>query len=121
MGPVGDEVVGPDMIGTFRRRRMHDPSLSQRRPRFGCLVGTLRCQLGAKTLFIEPGSPWENGYCGYFNGKLRDELLNGAIFYSLKEAKIMIERWRKYYIATTLLKRFTACLSRRATEPSQHL
>jgi transposase InsO family protein len=54
-------------------------------------------QIGSKTLFIEPGSPWENGYCESFNGKLRDELLNGEIFYSLKEAKIIIERWRKYY------------------------
>lgn len=49
--------------------------------------------VGAKTLYIEPGSPWENGYCKSFNGKLRDELLNGEIFYSLKEAKIIIEQW----------------------------
>ena len=48
-------------------------------------------------LFIEPGSPWENGYNESFNGKLRDELLNGEIFYTLKEAKIMIERWRVHY------------------------
>jgi transposase InsO family protein len=41
-----------------------------------------------KTLYIEPGSPWENGYCESFNGKLRDELLNGEIFYTLKEAQI---------------------------------
>jgi len=54
-------------------------------------------QVGAKTLFIEPGSPWENGYCESFNGKLRDELLNGEIFYSLKEAQIIIEQWRKHY------------------------
>ena len=54
-------------------------------------------QVGAKTLFIEPGSPWENGYCESFNGKLRDELLNGEIFYSLKEGQIVIEQWRKYY------------------------
>ena len=47
--------------------------------------------VGAKTAYIEPGSPWENGYCESFNGKLRDELLNGEIFYTLKEAKIMIE------------------------------
>ena len=47
--------------------------------------------VGAKTAYIEPGSPWENGYCESFNGKLRDELLNGEIFYSLKEAKVMIE------------------------------
>ncbi len=60
----------------------------------------VRCwfkQIGSKTLFIEPGSPWENGYCESFNGKLRDELLNGEIFYSLKEAKIVIEQWRKHY------------------------
>ena len=54
-------------------------------------------QVGAKTLFIEPGSPWENGYCESFNGKLRDELLNGEIFYSLKEAQVVIEQWRKHY------------------------
>jgi transposase InsO family protein len=53
--------------------------------------------VGAKTLYIEPGSPWENGYCESFNGKLRDELLNGEIFYSLKEAKIVIAQWRKHY------------------------
>ena len=54
-------------------------------------------QVGAKTLFIAPGSPWENGYCESFNGKLRDELLNGEIFYSLKEGQIVIEQWRKHY------------------------
>ena len=53
--------------------------------------------LGTKPLFIEPGSPWENGYCESFNGKLRDECLNGEIFYSLKEALVMIERWRVHY------------------------
>jgi len=53
--------------------------------------------VGAKTLYIEPGSPWENGYCESFNGKLRDELLNGEIFYSLKEAKVLIEQWRRHY------------------------
>ena len=49
------------------------------------------------TLLIEPGSPWENGYVESFNGKLRDELLNGEIFYTLKEAKVLIERWRQQY------------------------
>ena len=53
--------------------------------------------VGAKTLYIEPGSPWENGYCESFNGKLRDELLNGEIFYSLKEAKVVIGQWRHHY------------------------
>jgi putative transposase len=54
-------------------------------------------ELGIKTLFIEPGSPWENGYIESFNGKLRDELLNREIFYTLEEAKILIEKWRKEY------------------------
>jgi len=53
--------------------------------------------VGAKTAFIEPGSPWENGYCESFNSKLRDQLLNGEIFYSLAEAKVIIEAWRRYY------------------------
>ena len=49
-------------------------------------------RLGVTTLYIEPGSPWENGYCESFNGKLRDELLNGEIFYTLREAQILIGR-----------------------------
>jgi hypothetical protein len=53
--------------------------------------------VGSKTAYIMPGSPWENGYCESFNSKLRDELLNGEIFYTLKEAKIVIEQWRKHY------------------------
>jgi len=53
--------------------------------------------VGSKTAYIMPGSPWENGYCESFNSKLRDELLNGEIFYTLKEAKIVIETWRKHY------------------------
>jgi putative transposase len=53
--------------------------------------------LGTGPLYIEPGSPWENGYCESFNGKLRDECLNGEIFYSLKEAQVVIEQWREEY------------------------
>jgi transposase InsO family protein len=53
--------------------------------------------VGAKTAYIEPGSPWENGYCESFNARLRDELLNGEVFYTLKEAQIIIEQWRKHY------------------------
>jgi putative transposase len=53
--------------------------------------------VGTQPLFIEPGSPWENGYCESFNGKLRDECLNGEIFYSLKEAQVVIEMWRTHY------------------------
>lgn len=53
--------------------------------------------IGVKTAYIEPGSPWENGYNESFNGKLRDELLNREIFYSLKEAQVLIEQWRRHY------------------------
>lgn len=52
---------------------------------------------GVRTLYIEPGSPWENGYCESFNGKLRDELLDREIFYTLREAQVLIERWRVEY------------------------
>ncbi len=52
--------------------------------------------VGARTAYIAPGSPWENGYCESFNSKLRDELLNGEIFYSLNEAKVIIESWRRH-------------------------
>lgn len=54
-------------------------------------------RVGVGTLFIERGSPWENGYIESFNGKLRDELLNGEIFYTLWEAQVLIERWRREY------------------------
>lgn len=53
--------------------------------------------LEVRTLFIEPGSPWENGYCEAFNGKLRDELLDREIFYTLAEARILVEGWRQHY------------------------
>ena len=54
-------------------------------------------RVGVKTLFIEPGSPWENGYVESFNGKLRDELLEREAFDTLLEAKVLIERWRQHY------------------------
>ena len=60
-------------------------------------AGVLEDGEGVRTLYIQPGSPWENGYVESFNGKLRDELLNGEIFYTLREAKVLIERWRQYY------------------------
>ena len=53
--------------------------------------------VGAKTAYIERGSPWENGFIESFNARLRDELLDGEIFYSLAEAKIVIESWRRHY------------------------
>ena len=61
---------------------------------------TLRRRLGrvgARTLYITPGSPLENGYCESFNGKLRNEFLNGEIFYTLREAQVVIEQWRRHY------------------------
>jgi putative transposase len=54
-------------------------------------------KLKVKTAFIEPGSPWENGYNESFNGRLRDECLNGEMFYTLKEAQVIIEDWRNHY------------------------
>jgi transposase InsO family protein len=53
--------------------------------------------VGVETLYIEPGSPWENGYVESFNGKLRDELLNRELFYTLTEAQVLIEGWREEY------------------------
>lgn len=60
----------------------------------------VRCwfdDLNLKPLYITPGSPWENGYIESFNGKCRDEVLNREIFYTLKEAKVLIEKWRRHY------------------------
>ena len=54
-------------------------------------------KVGVNTAYIEPGSPWENGYSESFNARLRDELLNGEIFDTLLEAKVLIERWRVHY------------------------
>jgi transposase InsO family protein len=62
-------------------------------------VRSLLARLGVKTLYIEPGSPWENGYCESFNSKLRDELLEGEQFSTLYEAQVLIERWRRHYNA----------------------
>ena len=53
--------------------------------------------LQAEPLYIEPGSPWENGYIESFNGKMRAQFLNGELFYTRKEAQIMTERWRTHY------------------------
>ncbi len=61
------------------------------------IVRTWLKRIQVKTLYIEPGSPWENGYNESFNGKLRDELLKRELFYSLAEAKYLIECWRRHY------------------------
>jgi putative transposase len=60
-------------------------------------VQTWITAVGAKTAYIERGSPWENGFVESFNARLRDELLDGEIFYSLQEAKVVIESWRRHY------------------------
>ena len=71
---------------------------SDNRPEFtATLMRQWLAALNVDTLFIKPGSPWENGYVESFNGKLRDELLDREIFYTLTEAKILIERWRREY------------------------
>ena len=59
-------------------------------------------RIGVKTLFFEQASRWENGYCESFNSNLRDELLNGEIFTTLREAQVLIESWRRHYNAVRL-------------------
>ncbi len=84
-----------------------DLMISRGTPEFICsdngpefIALTLRkwiADVGTQTAYIEPGSPWENGYRESFNSKLRDELLNGEIFYSLGEAEVLIEAWRRHF------------------------
>ena len=61
------------------------------------LVRRWLARIGVQTLYIEPGSPWENGYVESFNGKLRYDFLNGEIFYTLPEAVVLVEQWRRLY------------------------
>ncbi len=82
----------------FATRGVPDHIRSDNGPEFTArVVRSWLARVRVKTLFIQPGSPWENGYVESFNSKLRDELLNGEIFYTLREAKVLIERWRQYY------------------------
>jgi transposase InsO family protein len=82
----------------FIERGPPDHVRSDNGPEFAALaVREWMARLGVQALYIEPGSPWENGYVESFNGKLRDELLNGEIFYTLAEARVLIERWRRHY------------------------
>ena len=71
---------------------IHSTTCGPLDPRWPCFA-----VVGAKTAYIERGSPWENGYIESFNARLRDELLNGEIFYTLREAQIVIESWRRHY------------------------
>ena len=82
----------------FVRRAVPDHIRSDNGPEFtATAVRDWLERVGVKTLLIEPGSPWENGYNESFNGKLRDELLEREVFYTLTEAKVLIERWRDEY------------------------
>jgi len=82
----------------FVRRGVPDYIRSDNGPEFTAkAVRDWLSRVGVRTLFIEPGSPWENGYIESFNGKLRDELLEPEIFDTLLEAKVLIERWREQY------------------------
>jgi putative transposase len=82
----------------FVRRGVPDYLRSDNGPEFTATrVREWLARVQVKTLFIEPGSPWENGYVESFNGKLRDELLNREVFDTLLEAKVLIERWRRAY------------------------
>jgi len=88
------EVLADVMV----RKGVPEPIRSDHGPEF--VARDLRNWLadtGAKTLYIAPGSPWENGYCESFNSKLRNDFLNGEIFYSMKELRVLAERWRIHY------------------------
>jgi transposase InsO family protein len=97
---VGRRLTAEDVQGCltelFCARGVPDHIRSDNGPEFtSCRIQRWLSELGTRTLFIEPGSPWENGYIESFNGKLRDELLNREIFYTLQEAEVLIERWRQ--------------------------
>ena len=86
------------LTGLFALRGTPEHLRSDNGPEFCAkVVREWLSNLGVNTLFIEPGSPWENGYNESFNGKLRDELLNREIFYTLEEARVLIEQWRQHY------------------------
>jgi putative transposase len=99
---VGRQIKAADVLyilsELFILRGVPDFLRSDNGPEFTAeMVRDWLRRLGVKTLFIEPGSPWENGYIESFNGKLRDELLNGEIFDTILEAQVVIEQWRRYY------------------------
>ena len=87
------------------------------------IIRSWLANVGAKTLYIEPRSPWENGYCESFNGKLRDKLPNGEIFYSIKEAKALIEQWRYplQHRPTLLISGYKPPAPQTITPPTPHL
>jgi putative transposase len=95
---IGADEVLEQLFNLFVFRSIPEHIRSDNGPEFTArAVRRWLNRLGVKTLFIEPGSPWENGYIESFNGKLRDELLNREIFTTLEEAKVLIEQWRREY------------------------
>ena len=99
---VGRQLRSQDVLeclsDLFIRRGIPEHIRSDNGAEFAAIaVRTWLARLGIRTLFIEPGSPWENGYIESFNGKLRDELLNREIFDTLLEAKVLTENWRREY------------------------
>jgi putative transposase len=99
---VGRRLTSDDVLTVlaelFVTRGVPEHPRSDDGPEFaaGAVRGWL-ARLGVGTLFIEPGSPWENGYCESLNGKLRDELLDREVFHSLREAQVLVEAWRRHY------------------------
>jgi transposase InsO family protein len=95
---LSSEDVLERLAWLFATRAVPEYLRSDNGSEFTCTaVRSWLAKVGVRTLFIEPGSPWENGYVESFNGKLRDELLDREIFYTLLEAKVLIERWRQHY------------------------
>ncbi len=95
---LNSESVLERLAELFVNRGVLDHIRSDNGPEFTAkVVREWLGRIGVKTLFIEPGSPWENGYVESFNGKLRDELLNREIFYTLTEAQVLVRRWRRQY------------------------
>jgi putative transposase len=99
---VARRITADDVLerlsGLFTRRGVPEHLRSDNGPEFTAkAVRQGLGRVGVKTLFIEPGSPWENGYVESFNGKLRDELLNPEVFDTLLEARVLVERWRRDY------------------------
>jgi transposase InsO family protein len=95
---ITSEDVLEDISDLFLLRGIPEHIRSDNGPEFTAkAVRNWLNSIGVRTLYIEPGSPWENGYIESFNGKLRDELLNGEIFMTLLEARVLIESWRNEY------------------------
>ena len=95
---IGSQDVIDELFNLIIYRGIPEHIRSDNGPEFTAkVVRSWLNRLGVKTMFIEPGSPWENGYIESFNGKLRDELLNREVFTTLEEARVLIEQWRREY------------------------